>query len=593
MTHNPKFKAVPVTKPAFKDSRVLEATVVSPAEARRRLRLQEERAEITRTALSVANPDAGIRSVPTDDSDNASFLVPIEQLKEYEHNPRRRTSDALADLKESIRAKGIQQVITVTKRPGDTVYIPYSGGNSRLRCAKELFAERCEGYQRFAMLRVVYRTFTSESDVFAAHIAENEVRADIPFWDKAKAAMELKRLIEQEQGKTLSSRELEAAFAEKGIPGAQSSIVYFTFATNRLNFLGEAGYFVSRTQVKEQLQRRFVAWDSLAKKAGKLDAHHPALNEELSRIGQRALLAGALDSDTLIREAETNAIAPLYGVTPERLRQMLTLQDSFGELTYEQLLAQTEPPPPTDKPAAYDPQIPGVARDRLNAMRKVKPDAATANGQRALLPPQLTSPPATPPTEAAHSLTAPAESPDTLNAVEALLDEIWSCAFLAANPVGLQALITQDDGMPLGFIIDVPANGEGVVPSVPPADEAERLALGQRRYVWWLLSIAAMQHPEQGLAYRLPDCHWRSHCTATANKDPDLDDMSYIEGYRFNALGGEPTVFDLDRALWSVNVAGEPAADWTAHVHRLHALAAQLRSIAPQRFERPGVGHEF
>lgn len=145
MTHNPKFKAVPVTKPAFKDSRVLEATVVSPAEARRRLRLQEERAEITRSALSVANPDAGIRTVPTDDSDNASFLVPIEQLKEYEHNPRRRTSDALADLKESIRAKGIQQVITVTKRPGDTVYIPYSGGNSRLRCAKELFAERGEG----------------------------------------------------------------------------------------------------------------------------------------------------------------------------------------------------------------------------------------------------------------------------------------------------------------------------------------------------------------------------------------------------------------------------------------------------------------
>lgn len=589
MSHNPKFKSVPVAKPTFKDQRVLDAAVVSPTEARRRLRLETERQEIARAALSVSNPDAGIRAVPLDDSDNASFLLPIDELREYEHNPRRRTSDALADLKESIRAKGIQQVITVTKRPGESFYIPYSGGNSRLRCAKELFAERGEGYQRFAMLRIVYREYTSESDIFAAHIAENEVRADIPFWDKARAAMELKRLIEQEQGKALSSRELESAFAEKGIPGAHSAIVYFTFATTRLSSLGEAGYFISRNQIQLHIQRAFVAWDTLSKKAGKLEAHQAALNEELSRIGQRALLAGALDSETLIREAETNAIAPLYDVTPERLRQMLTLQDSFGELTFEQLLAQTAPQPAPPKAPPYNPQIPGLSVERRDALRRQQPDAATAHGQRTLLPPQsalVSAPPAqseAPPPPLSISADSFPQG-DRGNIIEALLDEIWSCAMQAAVVGDLHNLIVQVNELPLGFLIDVPA--EGVVPAQPPENDSERAALGRRRHIWWLLSIAAMQHPEQGFGPRLPDCLWKSQCTATANTDPELDDMSYFEGYRFNALGGEPPLFELYRALWEVTPSGDA---WQAQLLRMQALATQLRAVDPSRFARPGA----
>lgn len=229
--HNPKFKTFPVVKPIIAPTKgdMTRARVVSREEAQRSL---------IHSALAVPNPNAGLgRFVSADDEDGTTFKLPIESLREYDNIPRRRTHASLTDLKESIRAKGILQIITVTKRPGEDFYIPYSGGNSRLKCAKQLFEERCERYERFAHLQVAYRAYTSESDIFAAHITENEVRADIPFWEKAKAAMELKRMIEAEQGRSLSVRELEAAFASKGIPSAKTSINYFAFAHIRLSEL--------------------------------------------------------------------------------------------------------------------------------------------------------------------------------------------------------------------------------------------------------------------------------------------------------------------------------------------------------------------
>lgn len=558
-----KFKSVPVTKPStpttiprspFTKPDMSGAKQLSPAEARARLK-EEERRAAARAALAVPNPDSGVRSVTTDDTDLSSFLCPIDQLREYEHNPRRRSSEALAALKASIAAKGIQQIITVTKRPGQDYYIPYSGGNSRLRCAKELYAERGpdNDYAKFAMLRVVYRAWTSESDVYAAHIAENEVRADIPFWDKAHAAMELKRLIEEEEGRTLSTRELERIFAAKGIPGAHTSIAYFSFACSRLAPLGEAGYFISRTQVRERIQPAFVRWDALAKRAGRETEYRALLDQELQAIGTRALMSNALEADTLIGEAE-EAIARFYGVDRARLQRMIQLADGF-DLDFEQLLAQSEEQPRPPRTAAYAPEIPGVDEARRREIVGQRPDPAIARGQRNLLPPApveqraAAAAPDDPGTRVASTAEA-AHAPEAgSKPASGATEDVRELLGDLLEPCGLTDCLVSAPEMPLGWIVDVPASGLTTIHDFQDPDE--RRLVADRRLAWWIGSMVCRQHTEHGMIDRLPPSRWRDHVTGKLNPDPeDIDDVSYLQQFLFQECGGEPTLYELTRFLW-------------------------------------------
>ncbi|TAG77660.1 MAG: hypothetical protein EAZ24_07395, partial [Burkholderiales bacterium] len=496
-------------------------------------------------------------------------------------------SEALADLKASIAAKGIQQVITVTKRPGESFYIPHSGGNSRLRCAKELYSERSESndYKRFAMLRVIYRAYTSESDIYAAHIAENEVRADIPFWDKARAAMELKRLIEQEVGKTLTVRELEQSFAQKGIPGSRAALNYFTFAHTRLAPLGEAGYFVSRTQISEHIQRAFVGWDDLAKRANRETEYRALLEAELTAIGTRAMMSNALETATLIGDIEA-ALASFYGVDQPQLQRMLSLCDSFKELSFDQLLAQSAMIPRAPREPRYAPHIPGIDAERRSAIVGQPPERGTASGQRALLPPMAVQPSsATPTVSTASELpfdtsTRGEALSDNLASshTEELLERIRDLARSVLERVGLEQYLLDAPQMPLGFIVDAPV--DGLVPTtIPPNAETRRL-ISDRRYVFWIISMLCAQHPEHGQMALLPGCTWKAHITGEANRDPENDDISYCQQYLFSEMGGEPSIYELYRFTLDVN----PNRVWVRDLLTLQAMVGAVVDRQPSRF---------
>ena len=77
----------------------------------------------------------------------------------------------------------------------DDKYTPYGGGNTRLQIAKELFSE---GDQRFAQLRVIVKEWPGDAQVITAHLVENELRADITFWEKARGVHQFR--VELENG---------------------------------------------------------------------------------------------------------------------------------------------------------------------------------------------------------------------------------------------------------------------------------------------------------------------------------------------------------------------------------------------------------
>jgi ParB family protein of integrating conjugative element (PFGI_1 class) len=140
--------------------------------------------------------------------------VPIDQIDFYDRNPRRVRNPNYEEIKESIRASGVQQNPKITRRPGEARYMLAFGGNTRLAILRELLAET--GDARFAAVDCDFVPWSSETAVLVGHLIENETRGELTFIDKARGVREARTLIEAERGQALSKRQLAEALRERG-----------------------------------------------------------------------------------------------------------------------------------------------------------------------------------------------------------------------------------------------------------------------------------------------------------------------------------------------------------------------------------------
>ncbi len=69
------------------------------------------------------------------------MVVPVNKIREYDRNPRKGRNDAYDRIKESIRQRGFNGVLPITRRPGGPHFIVAEGGNTTLRILKELYTE--------------------------------------------------------------------------------------------------------------------------------------------------------------------------------------------------------------------------------------------------------------------------------------------------------------------------------------------------------------------------------------------------------------------------------------------------------------------
>lgn len=143
------------------------------------------------------------------------MVVTLDQLRPYENNPRRARNPLYDELKESIRARGLDQAPPITRRPDEEHFIIRSGGNTRLQILNELWRETKD--ERFYKINCLFKPWESEINALAGHLSENELHGQLSFIDKALGVAKMKELYE-EDGETISLRGLADRLKQDGYP---------------------------------------------------------------------------------------------------------------------------------------------------------------------------------------------------------------------------------------------------------------------------------------------------------------------------------------------------------------------------------------
>lgn len=150
----------------------------------------------------------------------------LDQLRTYEHNPRKSINPLFNQIKESIRSRGLDQPPTVTKRPGEKHYIIRSGGNTRLKALKELYDET--GDERFYRIKCLFKPWSGEIVSMVGHLVENELHGELMFIDKAIAINTMRDFYtkesSKESGKKLSLRDIADYLKRDGYPISHSLV---------------------------------------------------------------------------------------------------------------------------------------------------------------------------------------------------------------------------------------------------------------------------------------------------------------------------------------------------------------------------------
>ena len=82
-----------------------------------------------------------ITSKPLPELATRSLIISISDIAEYERNPRVYPDPEHESIKDSIRSRGLLQQLVVTQKPGSDKYVLLQGGNTRLKCLRELYEE--------------------------------------------------------------------------------------------------------------------------------------------------------------------------------------------------------------------------------------------------------------------------------------------------------------------------------------------------------------------------------------------------------------------------------------------------------------------
>jgi ParB family protein of integrating conjugative element (PFGI_1 class) len=446
--------------------------------------------------------------------DGSVTILRITDIQPYEKNPRQAANPLFDTIKASIRQRGMEAPLKVTRRPGATHYVVAAGGNTRLLAQLQLWQETAD--PRFEKVPVVIKAWRSESDVLAGHLIENEQRADMSFWDKARGVVALKVELEQERTAALSLRQWESALSDLGLPIGKDVLSTYLFAVERLTPLGPVVPTLSRNDVRDHLQPRFRRLGRLAQKfgLGEVALYAHTLDPVMRRFAEIYQATPSFAAAELAQEGD-RALAQTLQISMPTLQAMLALLEQWPELTVTELrtrtaagtaaaptetVAITQPPGPRDASAAADPgpvspgdtpDLPvGLDHNATDAVsrgdrRRVQERAGNrAAGHHVVSPGDSRAI-----GDAGDATTAPSPEP-----VEALKRALLGFARMTSCADCLR----WQDGLPLDFYVEVPSAPLDLEPASP-----------RRHAGWWLLAFLSGQF-DPGLAALLPQgSPWR------------------------------------------------------------------------------------
>lgn len=187
----------------------------------------------------------------------------VADVLAYEGNPRNEENPQFNEIKESIRERGLDAILTVLKRPGSDTYILAKGGKTRLKALQELALEEPKKFeeQDFKITRYV-----SEADLLASHLVENLQRSDMTFWDTARGIVKMRETIIQEQGRSVSKSEFQSELKKMGIVVDANLPNDCTFACENLSGLGVFSQSVARDHIRKYLRPQYSKLSDLWQK---------------------------------------------------------------------------------------------------------------------------------------------------------------------------------------------------------------------------------------------------------------------------------------------------------------------------------------
>ena len=174
---------------------------------------QDMAAKLLATGFERSGPSAATLSDPIADT---PMVVTLDQLRPYDHDPRVTRNPAYAEIKASIRERGLDAPPAITRRPGEAHYIIRNGGNTRLAILRELWSETKE--ERFFRIACLFRPWPARGEIVAltGHLAENELRGGLTFIERALGIEKAREFYEQESGQALSQSELARRLNAEG-----------------------------------------------------------------------------------------------------------------------------------------------------------------------------------------------------------------------------------------------------------------------------------------------------------------------------------------------------------------------------------------
>ena len=439
---------------------------------------------------------------PSDPVTPTPMVLTLEQIKPYDRNPRRERNPRYDEIKASIHAQGgLNNPITVTRRPGETLYMVESGGNTRLQILNELYEET--GHTSFNEIHVLYRPWKSETHVLTAHLIENDKRGEMLFIDKALGIRELKKLFEAEDnGEPYSIRKLTDRLRDEGYAVDQNLL-------SRMNYAIDVLLPVIPEALRAGMGRPQIARIRKIEKAfqhywEKISQQDVSFFDELFQNSLAEHNRPEWDADALRQTLE------------ERITELLEIPIRAMRLDIDALLSGREieiTPPPEETPWQSEASV-QTTHDDSNDNREFETaptDASiTANTEPATtIAETVTSEesPQTAPSMATETFdTFDDHEPEEITeyGIAELRQSTYETAYQLATQYQLAQCIIPSNDWGLGFLIDLP--DQPLIPENSQAlDAKQRWQQIVRQWIWWLLYVCSEETARPERIPNLPE----------------------------------------------------------------------------------------
>ncbi|OIN37069.1 hypothetical protein AO411_2026360 [Salmonella enterica subsp. enterica serovar Sarajane] len=168
--------------------------------------------------LQGAKEPSSVSAAPVLPTSEMPMVLTLDEVAPNPDNPRTTRNPKYEEIRESIRTRGLDTVPKVTKNPDipGAPYIFSDGGNTRYAILRELFAETQD--ERFYRFHALFKPWPGRLECLVGHLAENDVRGDLTFIDKALGIKKARAIHEEMLGRTVTLRELSDLLGRQGYP---------------------------------------------------------------------------------------------------------------------------------------------------------------------------------------------------------------------------------------------------------------------------------------------------------------------------------------------------------------------------------------